>query len=60
MRDPGNRRIAAAVLLKFCLLAVLWWVFIKDAAWTPSATEVGEALLSSAPHAADPVREQAP
>ena len=60
IRDPGNRRVVVAVCLKFVLLAGLWWMFVKDVTWAPSPGDVGNAFLSSARSANDPVQEPAP
>lgn len=51
VRDPLARQVACAVLLKFLLLAGLWWLFVKDVTWTPSPDDVGGSFLSSTPKA---------
>jgi hypothetical protein len=60
VRDPSTRRVVYAVLLKFLLLAGLWWVFVKDVTWTPSPDDVGKSFLSSVPNAASRPEVNAP
>ncbi len=56
MRCPSDltaRHLVLVLAIKFCLLGVLWWAFVRDAPPPPGATGVAQSLLQ-ADHTARP------
>ncbi len=48
-RDSFNRHVVLVVALKFVLLALLWWFFVRDYRSDPGSIGVGQALLPASP-----------
>lgn len=44
-RDSFNRHVVLVVALKFVLLALLWWFFVREYRSDPGSIGVGQALL---------------
>ena len=59
-QDTFNRRVVFAVAVKFCLMAALWLLFVKDVRWAPAPSDVHRALIPIAQGAAHSLPEQTP
>ena len=44
-RDLTSRHLLLVLAVKFCLLGVLWWAFVRDAPPPPGAAGVAQSLL---------------
>jgi hypothetical protein len=51
-QNRTGRHVTIVVVVKTCLLAALWWGFVRDARVEPDALDVAEAVLRPAPEAA--------
>jgi hypothetical protein len=51
-RDRTGRHVAIVVAAKVCLLAAIWWAFVRDNAPEPDVNDVAAAVLQAAPQAA--------
>ena len=58
-QNRTGRHVAIVVALKFCLLAALWWAFVKDARIEPDDNDVAAAILQPAPETAPTTPESA-
>ena len=59
-RDSFNRHIVLVVALKFVLLALLWWFFVRDYRSDPGGTGVGQQLLPAIPSVIETYKDPAP
>jgi len=58
-RDRTGRHVTIVVVAKICLLAAIWWVFVRDGKPEPDVNDVAAAVLQSAPQAATAAPESA-
>jgi len=59
-QDRTARHVAILLVLKFGLLAALWWGFVRDTRHEPGTDEVASVLLRAAPAPATYAPEGAP
>ena len=50
-RDRTGRHVTIVVAAKLCLLAAIWWAFVKDNRHEPDVDAVATAVLHAAPQA---------
>ncbi len=60
LRDSFNRHIILIVALKFVLLALLWWFFVREYRSDPGSAGVGQVLLPAAPSVVETRKDPAP
>jgi hypothetical protein len=58
-RDRTGRHVTIVVAAKICLLAAIWWAFVRDDQPEPGADEVAAAVLQAAPQATQAAPEPA-
>ncbi len=58
-RDRTGRHVTIVVAAKICLLAAIWWAFVRDVQPEPDANEVAAAVLQAAPQASTTAPESA-
>jgi type II secretory pathway component PulM len=51
-RDRTGRHVTIVVAAKVCLLAAIWWAFVRESQPEPDPSEVAAAVLHAAPRAA--------
>jgi len=58
-QNRTGRHVIIVMAVKLCLLAVLWWAFVKDARIEPDDNDVAAAVLRPAPETAPITPESA-
>jgi hypothetical protein len=58
--DPLHRHVAFFVVLKFVLLALLWWFAVREYRSEFGSDEVGRALLPGVPFVAETHKDPSP
>lgn len=48
-QDRTARHVVIVLTLKLCLLAALWWTFVREQRVEPDAGQVAQAVLRTAP-----------
>ena len=59
-QDPLNRHVTFFVVLKFFLLALLWWFVVREYRSEFGSTEVGQLLLPTVPSVVETHKDPAP
>ena len=60
LRDVTARHLAVVLAVKFCLLGLLWWGFVRGAPPEPGADDVARSLLPAGGPAGTAVEETHP
>jgi hypothetical protein len=55
-----NRHVVVVVALKFVLLALLWWVFVREYRSDPGSSGIGQALLPTVPSVVETRKDLSP
>ena len=60
LRDATARHLVVVLAVKFCLLGLLWWAFVRGAPPGPGADDVARTLLPAGESAPAAVAETHP
>lgn len=59
-QDSFNRHVVLVVALKFTLLALLWWFFVREYRSDPDSSGIAQALLPTVPSVVETQKDPAP